>query len=503
MKCPNCGYELPEGHLLCEKCGAEIKIVPDFDIEMENSISETMSGIFDEVNHRFDNSSPTQEIIVNIGHKSKEEEFEEEFFKERKPISFPKTNLSKKMIAIVFLAIVLVVSSIVIGGLSIYWNNSVNYQKRQADYYLHKGQYKKALEYIEKGIAISSDDLDLLYEKANILFGAGDDEEALALCMDCINNKNMDIDHEINMYQLIISNYESDSDYNSINELLLTAPKREVKETFKNYLAEPPEFSVPTGNYEAKTTLSLSGCGDGNIYYTLDGFTPTKDHGNLYNGSILLEKGEYNINAVYINQFGISSEVSSSYYLIDVEVPQPPVVIPESGSYTSAFSIIATSLEEGDEIYYTLDGKEPDKETGILYEGPVNPPVGKSNLAFICVNKDGIYSESVKRSYDFDLVTNMSKEDTVVYLLNDLFLAGKIQDRSGKSNDGKGTYSYSFNSLVEISGLGYYYSLDEFYTDNSGKKQRTAFTYAVNPYTGEGFYLISDNLGNMGLVPLG
>ena len=49
MKCPKCGYEIPEGHLLCEKCGSEIKIVPDFEIDVENSISETLSTIADDV----------------------------------------------------------------------------------------------------------------------------------------------------------------------------------------------------------------------------------------------------------------------------------------------------------------------------------------------------------------------------------------------------------------------------------------------------------------------
>ena len=34
MKCPNCGNELEEGKLLCEHCGEEVKIVPDFDIEL-------------------------------------------------------------------------------------------------------------------------------------------------------------------------------------------------------------------------------------------------------------------------------------------------------------------------------------------------------------------------------------------------------------------------------------------------------------------------------------
>ena len=39
MVCPSCGCEMAEGHLYCETCGNEIRIVPDFEPEIENSIS--------------------------------------------------------------------------------------------------------------------------------------------------------------------------------------------------------------------------------------------------------------------------------------------------------------------------------------------------------------------------------------------------------------------------------------------------------------------------------
>ena len=47
MKCPNCGNEIQDGKLLCEKCGTEIHIVPDFDPEIENQIEEGLSNVAD------------------------------------------------------------------------------------------------------------------------------------------------------------------------------------------------------------------------------------------------------------------------------------------------------------------------------------------------------------------------------------------------------------------------------------------------------------------------
>ena len=45
MKCPNCGCEMEYGYLYCAQCGMEIQIVPDFEPEIENSITETLSTL--------------------------------------------------------------------------------------------------------------------------------------------------------------------------------------------------------------------------------------------------------------------------------------------------------------------------------------------------------------------------------------------------------------------------------------------------------------------------
>ena len=42
MKCPRCGNELKDGMLFCEHCGEEIRIVQDFEPEMEMNM-ETFS----------------------------------------------------------------------------------------------------------------------------------------------------------------------------------------------------------------------------------------------------------------------------------------------------------------------------------------------------------------------------------------------------------------------------------------------------------------------------
>ena len=45
MKCPNCGSEMAEGSLYCEKCGEDIHIVPDFEPELEHNMEQTIHTI--------------------------------------------------------------------------------------------------------------------------------------------------------------------------------------------------------------------------------------------------------------------------------------------------------------------------------------------------------------------------------------------------------------------------------------------------------------------------
>ena len=52
MICPNCGKELEEGKLLCENCGEEVKIVPVFDIELENELRESISALLEDIELR-------------------------------------------------------------------------------------------------------------------------------------------------------------------------------------------------------------------------------------------------------------------------------------------------------------------------------------------------------------------------------------------------------------------------------------------------------------------
>ena len=91
MKCPNCGEVLKKDFLYCEKCGEEIRIVPDFEPEIENSIIETLSAVVE-------NMSPAAEEDI-------EAEIETEFDVE------PKKHIKRRVLIGISLFCLLLLSS--------------------------------------------------------------------------------------------------------------------------------------------------------------------------------------------------------------------------------------------------------------------------------------------------------------------------------------------------------------------------------------------------------
>ena len=498
MKCPKCGYEIPEGHLLCEKCGSEIKIVPDFEIDVENSISETLSTIADDVSPEEKLKESTEPDDTGV--LSLEEQIEEEFFKE--PAFLKDKKFTKRGLAFIMLGGAAFFALVVFAVLFIYMNYSVDYQIRKADSLVASGQYDKAVSHIDKGIGLNAKNPDLYISKANILFAKGDVEGSLDIIEDYINNKNVDSETLSKFYGLYIEIYEKEQDYEQISKKLQECHDDNIRLQYSKYMASAPEFSIPTGSYTGGTILEINTVSEGTVYYTTDGSVPSKEHGIVYNAPIVLEKGEYDVKAVFVNRYGVISDIAGSYYLIDLTAPSEPIVNPESGAYTSPFTVSAFSGNVTDRIYYTLDGTDPDEETGILYTEPFKAPIGQTNMCFVSVSEDGIASEIVRRSYDFELKANMTANEAHIYLLNDLYVKGKIADRAGRATDSNGTYSYVYDSMVEISGNGYYYILVEYFTDENNHKAMTGFVYAVDPYTGEAYYFLRDENGNMSLLPI-
>ena len=476
MKCPNCGQEIQAGHLYCEKCGMEIRIVPDFEPEIENSITETLSNVAEEIEDKKDK-------------KQEEPEEPEELF----PEETSKSWLTLKLIT--FMAILLI--TIVISVL-MYINYSVSFQISNARKYGEQGRYEEALKLLDKAGERDPDNTEIALLKARYYYQTGNTDEAAGALYKLIERGKLSYDDAESIYAGLISIYDEQQRYEEINDLLLNCPEEEITTLFQHYMAFAPEYSYESGSYDEMIYLRLSANTTGSIYYTFDGSTPTMAS-QRYTAPILLESGRYQVNAVFINDYGIISDVVRNWYEINLAVPDAPIVIPESGKY-EAPSKIEVLIPENCTVYYTTDRSTPNIDS-IRYTGPIDMPLGRSNYKFIVISKEGVSSEITSRSYEFDMDTDVNINMAVSNVVNALIRRNVLKDTQGHAQGVAGKYIFRYNSIVEIDKT-YYYVLNEFYVDENGNEQKLERLYAVDVQTGSPNRLIFDEHGQMGLISL-
>lgn len=503
MVCPNCGYEIPDGQLLCEKCGQEINIVPDFEPEIESNIAEHLSNIVDEIGEKKDKEPKTDNKVVEKTTEkknlSKSEKYEKDFFGDGDNILNKK--VSKTAIIVLSLFGALFIGLVVFVSVLLYRNYSVNYQLNQAVKDARNHDMASAEAHIAKAYSLAPGSTDVYLYEASVYELSGNTDRAISFLWDILTNKRLDEDTELVLYKKAVSLLTSSGDYQMISEHLKFAPEH-IKKEFVTYTAFEPVFTLPTGNYD-EATLELTSDSLGRIYYTVDGTHPDESNGFLYSSPVELSPGEYDLRAVLINEYGAISDESAACYLVDVIIPDPPKISPESGQYSDPFSI-EIEVPEDFAVYYTTDGSDPDPELSdtLLYETPIVVPIGLSNYSFVCVSKEGIVSEPVQRSYNIDIGAKIDSNIGHAQLLVSLLEIGYISDLDGNVADKSASFSYDYHDMIKIADGGYFYRYDEFLCPAGGTKKPTGFLYAVNVKTAEVSRLVVLEDGNWGLFPL-
>ena len=487
MICPRCGFQMKEEHLYCERCGQEIRIVPDFEPEIENSIDETLSAVAEDINPEIPPLTP----------EPKDSKKEDDFLRDG-DIFHGITSRKRILIMLLCTILIVLIVFILIGLIS--RNYSATYQVDQAEAQMDQSQPEKALEYLEKARELQPEDTQISYLMAQCYYELGESDQAAEILEDVVSNRVLDDERKLQYYELLITIYAEESNFEHINELLVESNDSAVQTQFQKYMALDPEFGYSTGNYEKVISLKITANTTGTIYYTTDGSNPD-EHSLVYTAPILLEPGEHRIKAMFINDYGIRSQVVENYYLIDVAIPEKPEVTPSSGDYQLPTKIEVTAESSEDAIYYTTDGTDPN-ENSTLYTEPIDMPLGRTNFRFVVISQEGVMSEVVYRSYDFELDTQVSVQTAIGNVKRALMDQHILKDMQGYSYEITGRYVYDYVTLVEIPDLGYYYELSESILDSSGTRTSTGRLYAVEVYTGTPNRLVYDENGQMGLIPL-
>ncbi len=485
MKCPKCGKEIEEGHLICEVCGNEIQIVPDFEPEIENSITETLS------------------TLAALQEEGKEEQGQqgmqdEEDIADREREEQEEKNKSIHKFTIYFFAVILLVMAFFTYAVYSYHISTVDYQIKKAKEFAGKEDYEQAISYLD--IAYEKDDskAQILFLKADYYYLLSDNEAALSALKQIIDKGNFSYEEVEEAYDKMITIYANEGRYTEINTLLSNCKEDTIVNMFQSYMAKAPEFSYVEGDYAEIIPLKLSSNTSGTIYYTTDGSTPTTNS-QVYTAPLFLESGDYTISAFFVNDYGIESEVVKKSYHVSLEVPNAPEIAVYSGEYKKPM-VVTVLGQAGCEIYYTTDGSDPTKNS-VPYTGPIPMPLGTTHFKFVNISKEGVSSEVTMRTYKLTLEGSIDPDTAVDILVAGLVEKGYLKDASGRVEKHTIIYHYEFSSVIGVAEESYF-TINEYYDDGTGVLNRTDRVLLVHAYTGEIARLGFDEAGEYIAVPI-
>lgn len=491
MKCENCGAELKAGRLYCEQCGEEIKIVPEFDFEFEKQIKETLDNLAKDVT--IETQEPSQEEVFE-----KIEQENIEFHDNLKDILIlPKWKWLKSLRTTVFLAIIIAVVAAAASALLFWGHTSVNtyeYQYEHALDYAENHQLEEAISCMERALVLNPNNMDAQLLLADYYYEDKQISNATLLLREILLNKP---ENEEDIYEKLINIYLQENAFSEIGSLLKDCSNVRILSKYNSYVANVPTFNKAGGEYDELISITLKGNTSGSVFFTLDGTEPNR-MSEEYEHPILLESGKYIIKAIFINTYGIESEVATMEYHINIVPPEPPTINLESGTYDEP-QLIELIYEANAKVYYTLDGTEPTTESA-RYTEPLEMPVGISNFNFVVVNDKGAVSETVQRTYHLTMAAYITPELAKQVLLNNLQVKGIIADQSGHVKGRLGYNAYEVQTAVRLNGA-VFYIVSENYVDTTGNIHEAAKLYALDAISGdvynaykigEGQYTLSD-----------
>lgn len=468
MKCPKCGAEIKDGHLYCEKCGEEIRIVPDFDATVDENIDIHFTddidtdGVIDELN-----KVVTKEIAKEI-----DNEATKEINLNEKPSD--DNYLIKALVVAGAICAVLVVIGIAINNkVSSYYSVDVQYEKAFELY--EEDNYKDSINILKHALSLDPNDYRLKSLLADNYFSLEKYDESNAVLYEIAE----EFPEEASVYEKIIANYEAKGDFKSINQLLNEINDDELKEKYAEFLASNVQFSIEDGTYDSIQYLELYSNEGSSIYYSIIDNENNDDTESdidriLYTGPVELDAGNYTVSAVSINEFGIESDEITKNYIIDFFVPDPPYISTKSAVYNVPVPIEVT-VPDYELCYYTIDGEDPTVDDE-LYKGPIPMYIGKHVYKFAVISSKGSSSEVAELETTLDLIILVDMEMAENAIIN------------YKSLKGGSDYTYDCEQATVVNGSTYYI-VNEYSKSEDGRKA-TGNQYAVDVLTGASYRAI-------------
>lgn len=478
MKCPKCGTELKEGNLLCEVCGTEVTIVPEYESQVEQRIQETMEHITDDIDRQ-----------------AEQEEAEQLRLERRKALI--------RRLLLVF-AGVLIGVALVMTGFAVYRSRvrkTPSYLISQAYRAAADSNYEEAASFAQRAVSASHSfqpGYSLLL--AEYLQRSGDVDQAVLVAENVLKAQESSNENTLDAYGRIVSALSSQERYEEISEILKDCKDENILDLYRDYLVEKPVVEAPSGTYEDSLYLSIEPQAGCIIRYTLDGTVPDESS-EVYTEPVTLTTGVYTVWVNATNKFGVSSDVTRCAYKIVPSRPGLPVLKTPSGTYKNPEKIELEIPERG-EIHYTTDGTDPTEESE-LYTEPIPMPDGVSTFKFAVISSEGVSGDIVEAHYNRKAETAVTSADGQNYIIVALIRSGEIVDVNGTIRDGSARFSYWLEGQHQIEGRGSFFIYSEMLTDLTGSSALTGRRFAVNAASGTVYHLEPGGNGEQLLLPVG
>ena len=498
MKCPKCGNEIESGHLICEVCGAEITIVPEYEAQVEERIGETMSQITDAIDRQ-----DKQEELARAAEKEAEE----------KKIIRDRIRRGRLILLIGMfcgIGIVLVAVSI----LQYRWRQSSAYNIGRAYTLSAAGQYDEAAEAMKRAVlAEPSDDLTLLL--AGFQQSAGDLAGARESAMSVIRSENAADDDVVRAYGRIVSLATAEGSPDELAPLLESCGRADVQKAYEDYMTQTPQPDMAPGTYEDELTVTVTYRSGDEVLCELESRRipeegkeaadqPAETRSWTYDGPITLTPGRHTLRVSARNRFGAVSDEIVREYEVTRSLPDRPVILTASGSYGKRENIEA-ELPESGTLRYTDDGSDPDV-TSQEYTSPIPMPYGASVFRFAVFSEDGVRSEIAEAHYDVPQpvsTPSIGAAEGPNWIIASLIRTGEIADTAGTIRDGSAVYAYGYMMQRDIPERGSFFVYAEILADPAGNSVQTGRRFAVNSASGTVYLYEESEDGSPVLTPWG
>ncbi len=442
MICIHCGADIPDGEVVCPRCGTAVQIVPDYN-PLEDVLAREVRGSVEGATRQIQtddirryrrgnvsqNVNATRVLSQNEMSRLREErrnavrrgqggtqgqslrrntgeqertrrstgemrrrQDTEELRRDRRQKRLEAAKRKRRNLLIALFCIL----ALIVAGIYIAYQNSYTGMVKKGYKALQTRDYAAAERYFDRAIIKDKSKSEAYTGYAEIYIDQDDLDGAEQVFLSAIETQPTNV----NLYQAAIDFYMDTEQPAKISALLKDCEDSKVLASVSDYISVAPDFTPDEGTYSEVQEITLSSSTKGEIYYTLDGSEPTAETGIKYTEPVLLQtEGQIEMKAIVVNGKGIPSVTASKKYNIEFPIEDAPAVTPSTGQYTGPAQITIT-VPEGYTAYYTMDGSTPTAASS-QYTGPVDMPENTRTIfnAILVNNQNGKSTEVTTRSY--------------------------------------------------------------------------------------------------------